>query len=491
MLSRSPAKNQITEGVIWKQLLFFFFPILLGTLFQQLYNTADTIVVGRFVGTDALASVGGSTGQIVNLVVNFFVGLSSGATVIIARFYGAGNRWKLNNALHTAIALSITGCIITAILGILLTPSILEMMQTPADVIGGSIAYLRIYFAGIIFVFVYNIGSGILRAVGDSKRPLYFLMVCCFLNIGLDILFVVLLHLGIKGAAYATVISQAVSALLVLLSLGRSTDIYRLRPRKIRFHRSLLISIITIGLPAGIQSVMYSISNIIIQTSLNSLGTETVAAHTAFTKIDAIYWMISGAFSVSIITFIGQNFGARKFDRMKKSIKVCLLMDLAASGLCDSFHSNASDGALSAATVYHRPQRNRNRDANHPYHRTFLYGIYFYRNSLQLSARHGKCAGPHAHDLRRCLRTSYPLDLPFCAAASEHFQYPAQLSHFVGIYRCALYRLLPVLSEEILPETGGSFGGRNHSLKIQELKLFFFKNATAFLFHNQNCHGGL
>lgn len=331
MLSRSPAKNQITEGVIWKQLLFFFFPILLGTLFQQLYNTADTIVVGRFVGTDALASVGGSTGQMVNLVVNFFVGLSSGATVIIARFYGAGNRWKLNNALHTAIALSIVGGIITAILGILLTPSILEMMQTPADVIGGSITYLRIYFAGIIFVFIYNIGSGILRAVGDSKRPLYFLMICCFLNIGLDILFVVLLKLGVKGAAYATVISQAISALLVLLALGQSTDIYRLRLRKIRFHRALLISIITIGLPAGIQSVMYSISNIIIQTSLNSLGTETVAAHTAFTKIDAIYWMISGAFSVSIITFIGQNFGAKKFDRMKKSIKVCLLMDLAAS----------------------------------------------------------------------------------------------------------------------------------------------------------------
>ena len=331
MISRSPAKNQITEGVIWKHLLFFFFPILLGTLFQQLYNTADTIVVGRFVGTDALASVGGSTGQMVNLVVNFFVGLSSGATVIIARFYGAGNRWKLNNALHTAIALSIAGGIITAILGILLTPSILEMMRTPSDVIGGSITYLRIYFAGIIFVFVYNIGSGILRAVGDSKRPLYFLMVCCFLNIGLDILFVVFLHQGVRGAAFATVISQAVSALLVLLALGQSTDIYRLRARKIRFHRALLISIITIGLPAGIQSVMYSISNIIIQTSLNSLGTETVAAHTAFTKIDAIYWMISGAFSVSIITFIGQNYGARKFDRMKKSIKVCLGMDFVAS----------------------------------------------------------------------------------------------------------------------------------------------------------------
>ena len=325
------SKNQITEGVIWKQLLFFFFPILLGTLFQQLYNTADTVVVGRLVGTHALAAVGRSTGQIVNLVVNFFVGLASGATVIIARYYGARDRIKLNNALHTAIALSIVGGIVTGIAGILLTPSLLKMMNTPADVIEGSTMYLRIYFAGIIFVFVYNIGSGILRAVGDSKRPLYFLIVCCFLNIFLDILFVVYLKLGVKGAAFATVISQAVSALLVILSLTKSVDIYRLRPNKIRFYKSLLIAIITIGLPAGLQSVMYGISNIIIQTSLNSLGTETVAAHTAFAKIDAIYWMISGAFSVSIITFIGQNYGARKFDRMKKSIKVCLLMDLIAS----------------------------------------------------------------------------------------------------------------------------------------------------------------
>lgn len=325
------SKNQITEGVIWKQLLFFFFPILLGTLFQQLYNTADTVVVGRFVGTQALAAVGGSTGQIVNLVVNFFVGLASGATVIVARYYGARDRIKLNNALHTAIALSIVGSIVTGIAGILLTPSLLKMMNTPADVIEGSTMYLRIYFAGIIFVFVYNIGSGILRAVGDSKRPLYFLIVCCFLNIFLDILFVVYLKLGVKGAAFATVISQAVSALLVILSLTKSVDIYRLRPNKIRFYKSLLIAIITIGLPAGLQSVMYGISNIIIQTSLNSLGTETVAAHTAFAKIDAIYWMISAAFSVSIITFIGQNYGARKFDRMKKSIKVCLLMDLIAS----------------------------------------------------------------------------------------------------------------------------------------------------------------
>lgn len=328
---RAMSKNQITEGVIWKQLLFFFFPILLGTLFQQLYNTADTVVVGRFVGTKALAAVGGSTGQIVNLVVNFFVGLASGATVIIARYYGARDRIKLNNALHTAIALSIVGGIVTAVAGILLTPFLLQMMNTPADVIEGSTTYLRIYFAGIIFVFVYNIGSGILRAVGDSKRPLYFLIVCCFLNIFLDILFVVYLKLGVKGAAFATVISQAVSALLVILSLTKSVDIYRLRPNKIRFYNELAHCYCNHWTSSRtsvshVWYLQYHHPDILEQSGYgNGCGSYSLRKDRRYLLV------ISGAFSVSIITFIGQNYGARKFDRMKKSIKVCLFMDLIAS----------------------------------------------------------------------------------------------------------------------------------------------------------------
>ena len=302
MSKKTENVNQITEGVIWKQLLIFFFPIMLGTLFQQLYNTADAVVVGRFVGTQALAAVGGSTGQVSNLVVNFFVALSSGATVIIARYYGAKNKKDLNDTLHTAAALSLVGGLLTSVAGILLAPTLLGMMKTPADVMADSVLYLRIYFAGIIFVFIYNVGSAILRAVGDSTRPLYFLIVCCFINIFLDILLVVGCGMGVAGAALATVASQAVSAILVIHALIKSTDMYRLEPKAIRFHKFLLISIVTIGLPAGIQSIMYNISNIIIQTSLNSLGTNTMAAYTAFGKIDAIYWMISGAFSVSIIT---------------------------------------------------------------------------------------------------------------------------------------------------------------------------------------------
>jgi len=233
--TKKTSVNQITEGVIWKQLLFFFFPIMLGTLFQQLYNTADAVVVGRFVGTQALAAVGGSTGQMVNLIVGFFVGLSSGATVIIARYYGAKNKKELNDTLHTAAALSIVGSIIITIAGIALTPFMLKLMNTPKDVIQGSSTYLRIYFAGIIFVFIYNVGSAILRAVGDSKRPLYFLIVCCFINIFLDVLLVVGFNMGVAGAALATVISQAVSAVLVIYALMNSKDMYCLKPKEIHF----------------------------------------------------------------------------------------------------------------------------------------------------------------------------------------------------------------------------------------------------------------
>ncbi len=333
MKTKNTSVNQITEGVIWKQLLLFFFPIMLGTLFQQLYNTADAVVVGRFVGTQALAAVGGSTGQMVNLIVGFFVGLSSGATVIIARYYGAKNKKELNDTLHTAAALSVAGGIIITIAGIALTPFMLKLMNTPKDVLQDSSTYLRIYFAGIIFVFIYNVGSAILRAVGDSTRPLYFLIVCCFINIFLDILLVVGFDMGVAGAALATVISQAASAILVIYALMKSKDMYRLKPKEIHFHKFLLLSIVTIGLPAGIQSVMYNVSNMIIQTSLNDLGTSTMAAYTAFGKIDAIYWMISGAFSVAITTFIGQNYGAGKYHRMKKSVAVCLFMDFIASVL--------------------------------------------------------------------------------------------------------------------------------------------------------------
>lgn len=326
-------KNQITEGVIWKQLLIFFFPIMVGTLFQQLYNTVDAIIVGRFVGKQALASVGGSAAVLTNFVIGFFTGLSAGATVIISQFYGAKNLKQLSKGLHTAYAFSITVSLLISVIGWFATPALLHLLKTPADVIPDSILYLRIYFLGMIFTLTYNMGSSIMRAIGDSRRPLIYLVICCGINIFLDILFVIVFHMGIAGAAIATVISQGASAILVTRSLMKSYGILKLELRSIRFHGALLKSELKIGLPGGIQSFGYSISNIIIQAVINDFGTDTAAAWAAYGKLDAIFWTVCGSFGIAITTFAGQNYGARKFDRVKKSVRVCLGMAL---GVCGS-----------------------------------------------------------------------------------------------------------------------------------------------------------
>ena len=318
--------NSITEGVIWRQLLSFFFPIVLGTFFQQLYNTADSIIVGRFIGKEALGCVGGSSAQIVMLLVGFFVGLSSGATVIVAQHYGAGDRINVEKAMHTSAAFSILGSLVVMGIALPLSPKFLALMKTPSSMMAGSIIYLKIYFSGVFFTFVYNIGAAILRAVGDSKRPLYYLIAGCIVNIVLDLIFIVYGHMGIKGAALGTVLSQAVSAFLTLRALLKTDDMYKLTPRKIRFHGDTLKRILQIGIPAGVQGITYTISNITIQTAFNTFGTDTVAAWSAFGKIDAIFWMISGAYGISITTFVGQNYGAGKYDRAEKSVKTCLKM---------------------------------------------------------------------------------------------------------------------------------------------------------------------
>ncbi len=316
--------NGITEGVIWKQLLIFFFPILFGTFFQQLYNTVDAVIVGRFVGKEALAAVGGSTGTLINLLVGFFVGLSSGATVIISQFYGGGREKRVSEAVHTAIAFSLACGIGLMAVGIVFSPFALRAMGTPEDIMQYSLSYIRIYFLGIIPNLIYNMGAGILRAVGDSKRPLYYLMASCFTNIVLDLVLVVWLRLDVRGAAIATIASQLVSAVLVVIRLFKTEDSYRLVVSKIKMNLYMVMRIVRIGLPAGLQSVMYSASNIIIQSSVNSLGTDTVAAWTAYSKIDSVYWMIISALGISITTFVGQNYGAGKLDRVKRGIYVCL-----------------------------------------------------------------------------------------------------------------------------------------------------------------------
>ena len=322
-------KNQITEGVIWKQLLIFFFPIVIGTFFQQIYNTADSIVVGRFVGKEALAAVGGSVNQIVNLVVEVFVGLTSGASVIVAQFYGAKDKKNLNKTLHTSYAFGIVTGFVVAVVGLLVTNTVLELMKTPQELMADSRLYLHIYFCGMIFNIIYNMGASILRAVGDSRRPLYVLMVTCGLNIVLDILLVVIFRLGVMGVAIATVSCQGISSILVTAMLMKEHPLFQLKLREIRFYRVSLNSVLRIGIPAALEATMYTIANLIIQVFVNELGTDTVAAWGTFAKIDAVYWMVVNAFGISITTFVGQNYGAGKVKRMRTSVGICLGMSYA------------------------------------------------------------------------------------------------------------------------------------------------------------------
>ena len=322
-------KYQITECVIWKQLLIFFFPIVIGTFFQQIYNTADSIVVGRFVGKEALAAVGGSVNQIVNLVVEVFVGLTSGASVIVAQFYGAKDKKNLNKTLHTSYAFGIVTGFVVAVVGLLVTNTVLELMKTPQELMADSRLYLHIYFCGMIFNIIYNMGASILRAVGDSRRPLYVLMVTCGLNIVLDILLVVIFRLGVMGVAIATVSCQGISSILVTAMLMKEHPLFQLKLREIRFYRVSLNSVLRIGIPAALEATMYTIANLIIQVFVNELGTDTVAAWGTFAKIDAVYWMVVNAFGISITTFVGQNYGAGKVKRMRKSVGICLGMSYA------------------------------------------------------------------------------------------------------------------------------------------------------------------
>ena len=318
--------NGITEGVIWKQLLRFFFPILFGSFFQQLYNTTDAVIVGNFVGKEALAAVGGSTGTLINLLVGFFVGLSSGATVMVAQYYGAQQPQEVSKTVHTAMALSIASSVFLTVLGIAVTPWALRAMGTPSDIMDYAVTYMRIYFGGTLFSLVYNMGASILRAVGDSKRPLYFLIASTGVNIVLDLLFVVVFKLEVLGVAVATVLSQVFSAVLVVIVLVRTEMPYRLVFRKIRFHMDSLKQIVRIGIPAAFQSAMYSISNVIIQSSINGFGTDVVAAWTAYGKIDSVFWMTVQAYGLSASTFVGQNFGAQNYPRLRKTVRTCMLM---------------------------------------------------------------------------------------------------------------------------------------------------------------------
>lgn len=317
----------MTEGVIWKELLLFSIPLLLGNLFQQMYNAVDSVVVGQNLGSQALAAVG-SSAPVINLLVSFFMGLSVGAGVIISRYFGARNKEMLQDAVHTSMGLTFIAGIVMTIVGVLISPLVLEWVGTPDDVMVNSVMYLRIYFLGILSVMIYNMGSGILRAVGDSKNPLYFLIISSLMNVVLDIFFIMYLHMGIAGAAWATLISQTISAVLIIILLCRTKQDYQVKLKKIRCHKHMLVEIVRIGLPSGIQNAIVSFSNVIVQSNINSFGSLAMAGCGAYTKIDGFAILPVMSFSMALTTFTGQNMGANKLDRVKKGAKTGILMSV-------------------------------------------------------------------------------------------------------------------------------------------------------------------
>lgn len=317
-------QNEIITGSIPKQLMAFFLPIWFGTLFQQLYNTADTLIVGNFVGTSALAAVG-ATGAFVQLMVGLFVGLCSGAGVIISQYYGGGDRGAVDKAVHTALTLSVVGGALLTVIGVATAKMVMTAMDTPADILGDATLYLQLYCLGMIPQMLYNMGTNILRAVGDSKRPLYFLIVASIVNIGLDLLFVVVFRWGVAGVALATVASQAVSAVLTLACIAGGDGLpWQLHPEKLRLDGEMLTGIARIGLPTAAQGAMYSISNLFIQAAMNSFGTTVVAAWSVYGKIDFLFWMTVSSLGIAVTTFAGQNFGAKKYDRVRRGTAVTM-----------------------------------------------------------------------------------------------------------------------------------------------------------------------
>lgn len=320
-ITTAEAANPITEGVIWKQLLLYFAPLLAASFLQLLYNTADTIIVGRFVGKIALTAVGGSAGQIYVMVTEFMIGVSGGAGVILSQAYGARDGKLLDSSLHNAIALGLAFGAFMSVAGLAASGPVLRLAGAPAETMADSLIYLRIVFAGLVPNILYNMGACVLRAVGDSGRPLRFLLICSGLNMALDILFVAGFSMGIAGAALATVLSQSLSAFLILRTLSAGTGIEnmpRLEGKKLRIEREIALKMLRLGIPLGFETLMYTFSCVVLTSAVNTFGTDTVAAYAGFVRIESFYWILEAAFAVSITTFVGQNLGAGRMDRVHR-----------------------------------------------------------------------------------------------------------------------------------------------------------------------------
>lgn len=323
----SESKGLMTSGNIYKKIALFAIPLLLGNFFQLMYNTIDSIVVGNYVGKEALAAVGAST-PIINLLIAFFQGLATGAGVVVSRYYGARKQEEESKAIHSFLLFSILFGIALSIVGYFVSPVILRMMNTPSDYYNDADGYLAIYFLGATFLIVYNAGTGILQAVGDSKNPLYFLIATSILNIFLDLLFVKVFGMGVDGAAWATIISECISMLLVINLLMRTKNEYKVTLKNLKIDFSILKQIVEIGVPAGLQGMIVSVSNVIVMAYINQFGSSGVAGFSCSNKIDNFMGLPVNSLMLAITTFVGQNLGARQYERVKQGVRAALVMSI-------------------------------------------------------------------------------------------------------------------------------------------------------------------
>ncbi len=330
--AKTTTTKDMTDGSIVKQILLFSLPLMFGNIFQMLYNTVDSIVVGNYVSTQALAAVGATT-MIINMLVFFFNGFSIGAGVVISRFFGAKELDRLHTAIETTMAATFILCVVFTIIGTLGVKPMLVFMATPEDVFSDATIYLRIYFLGISGLLIYNMGGGILRAVGDSIRPLYLLIMTCIMNIILDLVFVKGFHMGIEGVAYATIISQFVSAILVMALLIQSDDIYKLTLKDLKLDPEIVRLIVIVGLPAGIQSVITAFSNVFVQSYINYFGSSCMAGWSCYNKLDSFIMLPMQSMAMAATTFVSQNMGAGKVKRAEKGTWITILMALITTGV--------------------------------------------------------------------------------------------------------------------------------------------------------------
>ena len=315
----------MTEGSITRHIINFALPLLIGNIFQQLYNTVDTWVVGNYVSNEAFSAVG-TVGPIINMLIGFFSGLASGAGVVISQYYGAHREEDVQKAVHTSILLTLFMAVIFTAIGLAMIPPMLRLMNTPEDVFPQSTTYLTIYFSGLIGLMLYNMGAGILRAVGDSQRPFYFLVLCAILNTVLDLLFVLIFKMGVEGVALATIISQAVSAVLILIVLMRSNSCIKFSPRKLKADWMLLKKIFKVGIPAAIQMAITSFSNVFVQSYINYFGADCMSGWTAYSKVDALIFLPMQSIGMASTTFVGQNLGKNQVERAKEGVRKSLIL---------------------------------------------------------------------------------------------------------------------------------------------------------------------